>query len=328
MPAKLNLLGQKFGTLTVVEELSTTIINGKTRKGTFWKCSCTCGGEVISGAGYLRRSIRSCTQCKTRATAHEVEGKVFSTKYYGDFKVTKYIDSKNVEVEFLSTGYKRTSQLKEVRLAVIKDPLYPSVFGVGYHGIGPHNGWVKVDGKSKNSQAYETWIGMLKRCYSDNEKFRSKHPAYNDVTVCGEWFNFQTFAEWFYKNKPDYAQLELDKDLKVLGSKIYSPETCSFVPSQVNSLFTGYGEDRGLMRGVHWCNTKGKYIVQLHVGEKTKAGNNKQSYLGAYDSKEVAEGVYVKHKVQHAIEVANKYKKFIEPEVYNNIVNKTIEFLK
>jgi hypothetical protein len=55
--------------------------------------------------------------------------------------------------------------------------------------------------------------------------------------VCNEWHNFQNFAEWFCKNYCDASmdKWQLDKDIIVPGNRVYSPETCCFVPNAVNN---------------------------------------------------------------------------------------------
>ena len=327
MPSKQNLLGKTFGTLTVVEELPGKEVKGKLKKRTYWRCSCSCGGEVITTTGSLTLSVRSCRMCKTAKCAKDLEGKVVKTKSSGEFKVIKYNDSKNVLVEFIKTGFQKVCQLKEVNNGSVKDPTYPSIYGVGYIGDGEYVGTVTVDGVKKNAPAYEVWLGVIKRCYNTKESFRKKHPAYEGVKVCEEWHNFQNFAKWFYANYPSTGNFELDKDLKVIKSGIYSPQTCSFVPCAINSLFTGYSSGRGMLRGVHWCNTKKKFIVQVHIGETTHKGLPKQSYFGAYDSQEKAESEYIKHKTEHVMKVASQYKEVLDPVVYENITTRTIEFL-
>ena len=168
---------------------------------------------------------------------------------------------------------------------------------------------------------------MIKRCYSKNPSTILQHPSYCDVTVCEEWYNFQNFAEWYYNNLPRYENPDLDKDLKIIGNKEYSPHACSFVPTQINSLFTGNNEVRDLPRGVHFCNTKKVYVAQIHCGEITASGNKKQSYLGSYLDKEPAIKAYREAKVKHVKEVADKYKHMLDPVVYDNIVNRTLEFI-
>ena len=67
--------------------------------------------------------------------------------------------------------------------------------------------------------------------------------SYKGVEVCEEWYNFQNFAEWCetqkFLNAKDVKgkSYQLDKDILVKGNKIYSPDTCCFVPPEINSLF-------------------------------------------------------------------------------------------
>lgn len=269
MQAKVDLTGQTFGRLTTVEQLPGKLTRRGYRKGNFFRCKCSCGGETIVLAGALQRSVRGCPLCKHNDTKKNIIGKEFSTKKYGVYKVTDYIDSYHIEVEFLNTGYRRWSQLKEVKVGKVKDKMARVVYGVGYFGVGEYEGTQMINGKKKNSPAYEVWIGMLKRCYSTNEHIRAKSPTYDNVTVCEEWLNFQNFAKWYYDNVPDYHMPALDKDLKIIGNLEYSPAACSFVPYEVNSLFTGTKNNRDLPRGVHFCNTKKVYIVQLQEGALT-----------------------------------------------------------
>lgn len=251
---------------------------------------------------------------------------VFNSKHCGKFKVTKYINRKRIEVEFLATGYKTVTRLAEIRNGGIKDPLYPNVFGVGYFGIGPFTCKIHT-GIKKNSHAYSVWSAMIERCYSQSELKRKSSKAYNDVTVCDEWHNFQNFAKWFYDNLPQYDNVNLDKDLKVIGNKEYSPLACSFVPPQINALFSGTRNVRDLPRGVYYSNTNKAYVAQIHRGEITGKGKSKQSYLGSFLEKEAAITAYREAKINHVREVAEKYKHMIDPAVYDNITNKTLAFI-
>lgn len=248
----------------------------------------------------------------------EVEGKVVSTKKSGDFIVKKYVSALEIHVEFISTGYKTIAAAKEVRSGSVKDPLYPSVAGVGFLGIGSHEG--TMDGGSKSTPAYEVWRGILRRCYDPTCR---NYSIYRDVEVCKEWYNFQNFADWFYSQEHYDKGFAVDKDLKVFGNKTYSPDTCTLVPMAVNSIFTGSNarlNPRELPKGVHYCNTKKVYIAQIHAGEVTKSGNKKQTYLGQYRDKISAILAYKKAKEKHVKEVAEKYKDVIHPDVYRNLM--------
>lgn len=98
----------------------------------------------------------------------------------------------------------------------------PTVHGVGFLGEGKYN---------SKSKAYTYWANMLKRYYCKASLL--KNPTYSDVTVCEEWHNLQNFGEWFDKNYIEGYQL--DKDMKVTGSKVYSPTTCTFIPHYKNA---------------------------------------------------------------------------------------------
>lgn len=253
----------------------------------------------------------------------EVEGKVVSTKKSGDFIVKKYVSALEVHVEFVSTGYKTIAAAKEVRNGSVKDPLFPRVAGIGFLGIGSHEG--TVEGENKSTPAYEVWRGIIRRCYDPACK---SYSIYEDVEVCEGWHNFQNFAEWFYSQEHRDRGFAVDKDLKEFGNKIYSPDTCTLVPMCVNSIFTGSDSrlnPRELPKGVHFCNTKKVYVSQIHKGELTKSGKKKQTYLGQFKDKVPAILAYKKAKEEHVREVAEKYKEVLDPKVYENLMTYEVD---
>lgn len=154
--------------------------------------------------------------------------KIYTANNFGDFKVVEYINATNIVVEFTNTGYKTKTTAGNIKSGKVKDKLCPSVFGVGFVGDGEHAPYIK----SKVTKQYNTWVSMLERCYSS--KLHERHPTYTGCTACEEWHNFQNFAEWFDANYID--SFELDKDIKVKGNKIYSPDTCVFVSAAENSI--------------------------------------------------------------------------------------------
>ncbi len=58
-------------------------------------------------------------------------GKVCVSKSSGDFKILKYNDTANVEIQFLKTGYEATVELVQVKRGNVKDPYVPSVLVLG-----------------------------------------------------------------------------------------------------------------------------------------------------------------------------------------------------
>ena len=81
------------------------------------------------------------------------KGQIFSTKS-GDCEVIRYQDSAHVKIRFLETGYKVWSEAGNLRKGLVKDPLVPSVFGVGYPGAGKYE-------YKKHPLLYSLWKSML-----------------------------------------------------------------------------------------------------------------------------------------------------------------------
>lgn len=88
-----------------------------------------------------------------------------------------------------------------------------------------------VNGKvtQKMCPYYRTWKSMLRRCYDLNYERKT----YKDCSVCEEWHLFSNFKAWM--EKQNYQGLHLDKDVLVKGNKVYSPDTCVFIPNEINA---------------------------------------------------------------------------------------------
>lgn len=100
----------------------------------------------------------------------------------------------------------------------MKDYMKPSVYGIGFIGVGRHKATIN----RRSTKAYTAWNGMIGRCYSSVSQ--KSNPSYKGCTVDIEWHNFQNFANWFEDNYK--LGLELDKDIKIAGNRIYSKTTC------------------------------------------------------------------------------------------------------
>lgn len=137
---------------------------------------------------------------------------------------------------------------------------------------------------------------MIRRCYNT----RPFEPSYESCVVCEEWLTFSKFNKWFEECKDERANsYHLDKDILVKGNKTYSPQTCCFVPQEINKLLTKRQHCRGsLPIGVttRW----GKYYANLSKPQK-------RIYLGQFNSKEDAFQAYKLAKEQYIKELAEKY---------------------
>lgn len=142
------------------------------------------------------------------------------------------------------------------------------VYGVGINDADyPVYKTAKVNGKRKiiwQCPAHKAWSNMFRRAY--DELYKVKYPTYVGVSVGVAWHKFSGFKSW-WDSQVHSEGLNLDKDMKVLGNKVYSAETCMLVPDQVNALFTDRGNARGeLPLGVTYRVHTGKYMAQIQLG--------------------------------------------------------------
>jgi len=158
-------------------------------------------------------------------------GSVLKSNNYGDMVILS-INGKRCVVQFLQTGYTTDVYIDNATAGKVKDPYYPSSYGVGYLGEFKKNSYWK--------QCYQLWRNMMKRCYSEKDL---KGYYGKGVSVCTRWLCFANFLEdlpklenfekWL-KGHTNGDRYNLDKDLKVEGNKVYCPELCSFVTEYEN----------------------------------------------------------------------------------------------
>ena len=245
-------------------------------------------------------------------------GKVYKTLNSGDFKIVKYNDSRNVEIQFLKTGYRKVAEVKEVRSGEIKDPYLPSVHGVGVLGAKYPT---RVNGVK--TKEYVLWTNMLVRCYSDSSKKR--RPTYEGCEVSDNFKNYEYFYEWCNKqigftNEGNENPFHLDKDLLIKGNKVYSESTCVFIPSEINSLLIKSTASRGEhLIGVCWHKTRKAFVAKVN---KSKG---KREYLGFFNTEIEAFKAYKIAKESFIKEQANNWKGQIDYRAYNALINYQVE---
>ena len=234
----------------------------------------------------------------------------FISKQGEIIKIIEYSNSHNCTIIFNDKDTVYNKGYEDIRKGRVRNPYFPSVWGIGFIGSGSY----KASKGSKKYKVYETWNSMLGRCY--NENFKEKHPSYKGCAVTEDWHNFQNFAKWFYENYKD--GFALDKDILVKGNKIYSPETCAFVPHKINLLFVKGGKTRGdLPIGVRKDGNKYSSRIRLR--------GNKATHLGLFDTPEEAFLAYKIAKEKHIKNIADEWKDKIDLKVYDAMYNYKVE---
>ena len=164
------------------------------------------------------------------------------------------------------------------------------------YGVGINDAWYmvnsKVDGVQMVCPYYNKWVKCLERCYS--EPYLNSHPTYRGCSIDLRWHRFSDFKRWM-KTK-NWAGMELDKDLKVIGNKVYGPDKCLFIPKPINSLISAEGKERdGMPKGVYPRMTIGAERYQVIHGYKC---------IGTFSCKQDASKAYINSKISSVKEIA------------------------
>lgn len=245
-------------------------------------------------------------------------GQEFDTVRCGKCKIVDYYGTHNIIVEFHEPFCLVKCRMINLKRGNVKNPLKPTFYGKGYIGLGEFS--------SKDKRHLEIWTSVLERCYS--EICWESNPTYKDVEVCKDWLDFQNFASWcesqkFFNAKDDKGNLyQLDKDILVRGNRLYSPETCRFVPSCINKLLISCKKRRGdLPVGVFLEKSTGKYGAQL------QDGSGRQKKLGTFTTPEDAFLVYKIHKEDRVKCMAECWKDMLDFEIYESLLDYKVDIL-
>ena len=253
-------------------------------------------------------------KCLNDVNYKDCVGKVCKSKSSGDFKILKYNDSRNVEIQFLNTGFEMVAILGDIRNGNVKDHYLPSVYGVGILGTKYPS---TVNGVL--TKGYTLWCNMLKRCYSDT--CQKKQPTYEGCRVSENFKSYEYFYDW--RNEQigfGVDGWQLDKDLLVKGSKIYSEDSCVFIPSEINKVLTKRTALRGkYLIGVSWNNTNKAFVARVNKNK------GKSEHLGFFNTEIEAFKAYKQAKEIYIKELANKFKSQIDERAYEALMNYTVD---
>ena len=140
----------------------------------------------------------------------------------------------------------------------------------------PFNASIVVAGERLWHEGYRSWTHMIHRAYG---KVKTHFPTYEGVEVCEEWRSFMAFRDWWI-----CAHVQgwcMDKD--ILGNgKLYSPDTCLYIPQWLNKFMNISEASRG---NSPIGTTKSGNGFNAHVKNPV---TGKHEYLGHFKS--AAEG--------------------------------------
>lgn len=230
-------------------------------------------------------------------------GKTLISNSGEKFKIIDYINSGNCTIEFDDGVIIKNLFFNNIIKGKVRNPNSKTTFLHGYTGVGQYS-------PKTHPKIFKCWSSMFQRCYREEDL--EKQPNYKDVDVCAEWGNFQNFAKWYEDNwKPHMEGWHLDKDILVKENKIYSPETCCFVPNELNILFRKTKNKDNLPTGV---SKRG------NIFKATISKNGKSVYIGYFKTAQEATMAYKKERTLYLLDLAEKWKNKIDLKVYKTLI--------
>lgn len=204
MPKIIDLIGQNFGILTVVEFV------GRKNCHSWFRCKCKCGGQTVTTSNNLRRNHTTSCGCNS---------------------------SRN------TIGVRTSTH------------------------------------KLRNHPLYNSWTGMINRCYWSKHN-RSKSYSEKGIVMCDEWkSSFEVFYEWATKNGWEKG-LSIDR---INNDGNYEPLNCKFSTNKQQSRNRSSNvwlEIDGISKiAIEWSEEYGVHPATIHKRIK-KGWSAKEAVFG------------------------------------------------
>ena len=184
------------------------------------------------------------------------------------------------------------------------------------HGINNRRYPTKI--KGVRTKEYDLWRGIIQRCY--DKKVHDKFSTYIGCTASAEFLRYDYFHEWCQDQIGfNVDGFNLDKDLIKKNNKLYSQDTCLFIPQEINNLLTKANASRnGLYIGVHFCNTSQRYVSSIRKKDKSVT-------LGYFKDPLKAHLLYKDVKEDYIKDLAEEYKSVIDVRAYQAMIDYRVD---
>lgn len=267
------------------------------------------GYETMAELGQIKKGN---VKDHSLLTGYEV-GTIHKSNNFGEFEIIEYNNAYNVKIRFFNTGYECTVRTSQIQTGQVRDPYAPTVYGVGITGSK-----YPTSVKGKDLKEYKLWNGMLERSYSP--RYHGINPSYEECSVSENFKSYEYFYEWCQEQKGfGNDGWQLDKDLLVKGNKVYSEDTCVFLPNEINTALTHRKNvDNSLPVGVVPVTKSKSYQASIKI-------DGKKYYLGVYSTPQRAFQAYKERKEMSLIKLAMKWGEHLDPRAEKALYNYRVE---
>ena len=224
----IDLTGQRFGRLTVIERGENAITPNGTVK-TMWRCKCDCGNEVVKSSQNLRANGMLSCGCWKRELTSERKLIDLTGQRFGRLVVLKR-DGKDFPTKWIckcDCGKECSVFAENLRRG--------HTTSCGCFRDENRGNLKRTHGYSK-TRIYGVWGKIKARCCNPNNP---SFPRYGGrgITICDEWENDpMAFINWAYANgyreDAEYGETTVDR---IDNNKGYSPDNCRIADAQIQS---------------------------------------------------------------------------------------------
>ena len=181
-------------------------------------------------------------------------------------------------------------------------------------GIGFNDGSRIASVNKVINKEYVLWQTML--CRLANNK---RYPTYSDCGISDNFKSYSYFYDWC-QNQVGFNSdgFDMDKDILIKGNKIYSEDTCMFVPHEINRCFIRTGNKGRYPIGVTFNKMNNKFIAFL-------SKNHVKTHIGCFDNEANAFYAYKTEKEDYIKSLAIMFVGQIDERIYNVLMNYVVE---
>lgn len=166
--------------------------------------------------------------------------------------------------------------------------------------------------KDKAGKFWQTRLGRLHNNMTQRARqggsFQGIHRTYVGVTLDDEFNCPQKFCNWAVKQRGWGKDWHLDKDLIDPAARRYGPDTCVFLPPEINNA-------------IKHKNASG--VVTRKKDFKARFGKN-DTVIGIFDTEQEANAHYREFKELYVQMLADTYKDDLDPRAYQALQNWTV----
>lgn len=171
---------------------------------------------------------------------------------------------------------------------------------------------------NKKTKECQLWENIRNRCEYLPFKDETRFGKYAGIDSCPEWKDFQNFAKWFFSVKElgyFHEGWQLDKDLLLKGNKIYSPQTCVFLPEDINKSLNTKSRTRGeLPMGLSYA--KDRKGIQVCFDCKNPSFYHRSWLSASEENIQKGFNVYKNKRESYIQYLAELHKGQLDPRAY------------